>query len=239
MAITTVDGIIRSALSKVLVNNAQDTVSAADTQLAFDALGVLIDALGIERLACYALTTTTHALTGGTGSYTIGTGGAFNVDRPARIQNAFVRVASGSNNVDYTVEIIPQSQWDSIRVKDIAGIPRKLFYDSQYPLGIINLYPAPLLSSYTLYLNSYLPIANYTSTTDAIDLPPDYARMLIYNLAVEIAPDFGVNPDPMVMKIANESKRTLKRINTPDPVAVVDPAVASQRGAWNIVTGGY
>lgn len=239
MAITTVDGIIRSALSKVLVNNAQDTVSAADTQLAFDALGVLIDALGIERLACYALTTTTHALTGGTGSYTIGTGGAFNVDRPARIQNAFVRVASGSNNVDYTVEIIPQSQWDSIRVKDIAGIPRKLFYDSQYPLGIINLYPAPLLSSYTLYLNSYLPIANYTSTTDAIDLPPGYARMLIYNLAVEIAPDFGVNPDPMVMKIANESKRTLKRINTPDPVAVVDPAVASQRGAWNIVTGGY
>jgi len=239
MAITTVDGIIRSALSKVLVNNAQDTVSAADTQLAFDALGVLIDALGIERLACYALTTTTHALTGGTGSYTIGTGGAFNVDRPARIQNAFVRVASGSNNVDYTVEIIPQSQWDSIRVKDIAGIPRKLFYDSQYPLGIINLYPAPLLSSYTLYLNSYLPIANYTSTTDAIDLPPGYARMLIYNLAVEIAPDFGVNPDPMVMKIANESKRLVKRINTPDPVAVVDPAVASQRGAWNIVTGGY
>lgn len=239
MAITTVDGIIRSALSKVLVNNAQDTVSAADAQLTFDALGVLIDALGIERLACYALTTTTHALTGGTGSYTIGTGGAFNVDRPARIQNAFVRVASGSNNVDYTVEIIPQSQWDSIRVKDIAGIPRKLFYDSQYPLGTINLYPAPLLSSYTLYLNSYLPIANYTATTDAIDLPPGYARMLIYNLAVEIAPDFGVNPDPMVMKIANESKRLVKRINTPDPVAVVDPAVASQRGAWNIVTGGY
>jgi len=239
MAITTVGDIITSALSKVLVNNAQDTLSSADTQLAFDALGVLIDALGIERLACYALTTTAHPLTGGTGSYTIGTGGAFNVDRPARIQNAFVRVASGSNNVDYTVEIIPQSQWDSIRVKDIAGIPRKLFYDTQYPLGTINLYPAPLLSSYTLYLNSYLPIANYTATTDAIDLPPGYARMLIYNLAVEIAPDFGVNPDPMVMKIANESKRTLKRINTPDPVAAVDPAVASQRGAWNIVTGGY
>ena len=67
MAITTVGDIITSALSKVLVNNAQDTLSAADTQLAFDALGVLIDALGIERLACYALTTTAHPLTGGTG----------------------------------------------------------------------------------------------------------------------------------------------------------------------------
>ena len=86
MAITTVGDIITSALSKVLVNNAQDTLSSADTQLAFDALGVLIDALGIERLACYALTTTAHPLTGGTGSYTIGTGGVFNVDRPARIE---------------------------------------------------------------------------------------------------------------------------------------------------------
>lgn len=239
MAITTVGDIITSALSKVLVNNAQDTLSSADTQLAFDALGVLIDALGIERLACYALTTTAHPLTGGTGSYTIGTGGAFNVDRPARIENAFVRLSSGSNSVDYPVEIIPQAQWDTIRVKDIAGIPRKLFYDTQYPLGTIWLYPEPLLSDYTLYLNSYLPIATYTSTADAIDLPPGYKRMLIHNLAVEIAPDFGVNPDQTVIKIANESKRLIKRINTPDPVMTVDPAIATKRGTWNIVTGGY
>ena len=239
MAITTVGDIITSALSKVLVNNAQDTLSSADTQLAFDALGVLIDALGIERLACYALTTTVHPLTGGTGSYTIGTGGDFNVDRPARIENAFIRLSSGSNNVDYPVEIIPQAQWDTIRVKDIAGIPRKLFYDTQYPLGTIWLYPEPLLSDYTLYLNSYLPIANYATTTDAIDLPPGYARMLIHNLAVEVAPDFGVNPDPMVLKIANESKRLLKRINTPDPVMTVDAAIATRSGTWNIVTGGY
>ena len=43
----------------------------------------------------------------------------------------------------------------------------------------------------------------------------------------------------MVIKIANESKRLIKRINTPDPVMTVDPAIATKRGTWNIVTGGY
>ena len=61
----------------------------------------------------------------------------------------------------------------------------------------------------------------------------------VNGFAVEIAPDFGVNPDPMVIKIANESKRLIKRINTPDPVMTVDPAIATKRGTWNIVTGGY
>lgn len=51
-------------------------------------------------------------------------------------------------------------------------------------------------------------------TTFAIDdevlLPAGWERMLIYNLAVELFPEYEQQIDPVVAKIADDSKRLIK-----------------------------
>jgi hypothetical protein len=240
MAVTTAGDIVRKALGLILQLGQQDTLSSGDLEDGLDGLNTMLDSWWTERLACYALRTDTLVLSGGVNTYTIGPGGDINSTRPVRIENAFVRTPSGLNSVDYPIDIIGQTQWDAIGVKNITGIPRKLFYNPQYPLAEINLYPAPLSNAYTLYIDSYLRIQSFDNAADLINLPPGYARALIYNLALEVAPAYAATPSALVMKFANESKRVLKRLNSPDMIAATDPALVMNRGGqWNINTGAY
>jgi len=75
------------------------------------------------------------------------------------------------------------------------------------------------------------------STTLAF--PPGYLRAFKYNLACEIAAEFGVEPSPQVQRIAMTSKRNLKRINNPDDVMSIPYAIVGTRQRFNIFAGNF
>jgi hypothetical protein len=70
-------------------------------------------------------------------------------------------------------------------------------------------------------------------------MPPGYLRAFKYNLACEIAPEFGVEPSPTVSRLAMTSKRNLKRINNPDDIMSMPYSLIATRQRFNVYAGNY
>jgi hypothetical protein len=69
--------------------------------------------------------------------------------------------------------------------------------------------------------------------------PPGYFRCFRYNLACELAPEFGVEPSRQVSRIAMTSKRNLKRINNPDDLMSIPYSIVGTRQRYNIYAGNF
>lgn len=235
MSVTTAGDIINKALTEILVLGIQDTITALELGDGLDQLNLMLESWSLERLACYALQQNAFALTSGTASYTIGTGGAINVTRPITLYNTFITF----QGVTYPMQEVDSVTWDNIPYKATGGIPRALWYDSQFPLGVINIYPVPSTAGMTLNLDSQLLLQQFTDVTTLISLPPGYKRALIKNLAVEMCSSYSRTPAPDLVKLAREAKGNLKRINHQQVLSTFDPAILANRAGYNVWGDSY
>lgn len=192
---------------------------ALDADEANDGLVLLNDMLDVwsnDGLMTTANTLESFNLTGAA-SYTIGTGGVFNTSRPLSIISAVVRLSS----VDYPLKIIPLDQYQKeIPIKSITSpIPEYLTYDNGYPLGVITMYAVATAGS-TLRLLSDKPISNLSALATTVDFPPGWKEALKNNLAIRLAPQYGVPVPDDVRQQAKSAMGAVKRsvaINTPMP----------------------
>jgi hypothetical protein len=58
-------------------------------------------------------------------------------------------------------------------------------------------------------------------------------------LALELAPEFNVEPSAEVRRIAMYSKRNLKRINNPDDLMAMPYSLMARRNRYNIYAGNF
>lgn len=138
----------------------------------------------------------------GASFYSIGAGQTLNTVRPSFIRAAFIR----SGNVDYSMECITDEQYESITFKSITSpFPDYLTYDNGYPYGKIRMYPQ-LSPSAELHLLTEKPLTSFATLTTTVDLPPGWNKALRFNLAIDMAPEYGVEVPASVVKGASDSK---------------------------------
>lgn len=235
----TASDIVTRAMKALQSLGAQETPSAADMNDGIAAFNAMLDSWSLDGLNAYRIREDSFTLTIGTASYTIGSGGTVNVTRPLQIRQAYIRDATNNN---YTMRIVPRDIWNRIgnRGTSITSqIPDTLFYDAQYPLGVINIFPTPL-AAYTCFVDSLLQQSTVTAST-TISMPVGYERAMVFGLAVEIASQFGfpipaVGPGQKnVAELAAEALASVKRNNTPEIIAQMDEAIVSRSYAsYNI-----
>jgi hypothetical protein len=229
----TAKALIRKALLKVEAVGYSDVLADDDQRIVdgLEDLNNLISSLNAEGLIIPSLTKISHTLVAGTNNYTIGTGGDINTTRPMSITNAFIR---DSNNYDHHVTIRAISDYAKISSKSTQGRPTKLYYNPTYSTGKIYLYLNPDTAE-DLHMDLMVPLSEISAVGDTVDLPGEFKRMLIYNLALDIAPEADIEDWPELVRIANESKRFVKRLNIqPVPMMTLDSALTGQGRRYNI-----
>lgn len=229
----TLKELIYGALRAVGVISNAETPSADMIADAQTVLNMLLGSWGAERLVPYVTVSESLTLTISKGVYTIGItspASDFPSVRPIRIESAYVTVSG----VDYPVYMTSRDRYNEISAKTTEGTPSKLYYSPEYPAGKIYLYPEPL-AAYTLHIDSWKPMSELTVLTDTINMPGEFIRALRWNLAVELAPEFGKPIDPLIYKQAQDTLTILKRLHS-YPVKEVKHELAT-RQTWDIQNG--
>jgi len=239
---TTASDIITRAGRALCYLGRTEVLSAADATDGLACFNEMLQSWSNETLMSYVTLQRNFSLTSGTATYTIGSGGTINSTRPYDIVSAFLR---DSNNNDYPITIVSRQQWDNIGQKtQTSQMPDTLFYSSEYPLGVINIFPVPLLT-YQVFFNSTLDQVEYSLLTSTLSLPVGYELAYILNLALQMI-SFGFpcllgdREYQRLIDNASSAKANLKRANTKLIVAEYDPAIVARSDAsYNIYSDSY
>jgi hypothetical protein len=239
---TTAADIIRRAAIALGYLGRTETLSAGDANDGLTAFNAMLDSWVGESLMSYVTLQRSFPLVANTAQYTIGSGGTINSARPYDILQAFVR---DSNNNDYPMSIVPRYNWNQIGQKTITSqIPDTLFYDPQYPLGVINIFPVPLLA-YTVYFDSVQNQIDFSDLTTSLSAPDGYERAYVFNLALELMSVgfpclLGPNELARLTANASDAKANVKRQNIKEVKAEYDAAIVSKSYAtYNVYSDSY
>ena len=226
--------IIRGALLSIGVIDANTAPDAAQTEDALTSLNDLIaDWSASQALLSYSSNQENYAFSSSVASLTVGPTGDKVTVRPLKILNPFLRVGS----IDYPNQQIAEAEYYAIPDKSLSGgYCAYLWYDATDINGTIYLYPCGV-SGQTLYWDSVTPLQTFATINDTVTLPPNYLRALRLNLAVELAPEYGVEPSQTLVRLAAAAKRGIKIINLAVPHMTSEAAyLSSYGGRSNIIT---
>ena len=238
MATYTAGDQINRALRLLGVLAEGETPSAATSQDALMALNQMIDSWNTERLSIFNTIDQVFTWPAGEIQRHLGPTGDFVGVRPVLLDDATYYRDPGTN-VSFGIKFINQQQYDGIAVKTVTSTyPQVCWVNMGFPDITLTIYPKPTRELEWHFI-SVQELDRPADLATVMYYPPGYLRAFTYNLAMEFAPEFGVEPSPQVSRIAMTSKRNLKRINNPDDVMSMPYAIVATRQRFNIYAGNY
>jgi hypothetical protein len=203
-----------------------------------------------ERMLIYC-TQTLQLVSTGAQSYTIGPGGDFDTGqpvgsapassvRPPKLESAYlIQPNSNSGNpVSYPLQIMQsRDEFNAIALKQLVSFPQYVFLDTQWPLGIVRIYPVPQASIYSIALSArgQLPPSFAPDGSGNISLPYEYYEALVSNLAVRLRSYFRIPtfPGDDLLARAKGSRAVLRQMNFQVPKLTM-PDDLLRGGVYNI-----
>ena len=235
---TTAGDLINGALRLIGQLAEGETPSAETSNDALVALNQMLDSWSTERLSVFSTQDQVFTWPAGQRFQTLGPTGDFIGNRPVQLDDStFFRDAG--TNVSFGIKIINQQQYDGIAVKTVTSTyPQVIWLNMDIPNIQMYLYPVPTRDLEWHFISVDELVQPATLAT-ALLVPPGYLRAFRFNLAVEIATEFGIDPPANVARIAMSSKRTLKRINNPEDIMSLPYSIVGTRQRFNIFAGNY
>jgi hypothetical protein len=228
--------LIRGSLRLIGALAPGEAPSAAELADGVVTLNQMASSWSLETLMIPAKVREDFTLISGQGRYSMGPGGDFDTTRPVRIENALLQLDGSVPFSELALDIITKEQWAAIPVKNLrSSLPTELYAEGTSPLEYINIWPIPDQAR-SIAIYSAKPLGAFTADT-VLSLPPGYEKALRYNLAIELAPEFGRSVTAEVVAGAQESKSLIKTQNSKPMYLSVDSALLPSRGGFNYIKG--
>jgi hypothetical protein len=235
---TTAGDQINAALRLIGMLAEGETPSANTSNDALNALDQMIDSWNTERLTVFSTQDQVFTWTPNQISRTLGPTGNFVGNRPILIDDS-TYFKDPTNGISFGIKIINQQQYNGIAVKTVTSTyPQVMWVNMNYPNIDMYVYPVPT-KALEWHFVSVTELTQPATLATNLTFPPGYLRCFKYNLACEIATEFGVEPPANVARIAMTSKRNLKRINNPDDIMSLPYSIVGTRQRFNIFAGNY
>jgi len=218
---------------------AEGEVPSSDTAIdALSAMNQMLDSWSIERLSVYNTQDQVFTWPSDQITRTLGPTGDFVGNRPVQVDDSTYFV-DPSTGVSFGIKIINQQQYNGIAVKTVTSTyPQVMWINMENPDISMTIYPKPT-RALEWHFVSVQELTQPATLATELAFPPGYLRAFKYNLAAEIAAEFGVEPSLQVKRIAMSSKRNIKRINSPDDVMSIPYAIVATRQRFNVYAGNY
>ena len=202
-----------------------------DARLAFN---VMLDGWSAQSLMVYATQDQEFSWPASTASRTVGPSGDLTGNRPILVHDSTYFEDTGTE-LSYPVQLINEDLYNMIPDKtSTSSFPEVLWVNMTMPNATLTVYPIP--DACTLHLISAVALTEVTNLSTELSFPPGYLRALVYNLAVELTPELGMQPLPSTQRIAVSSKQVLKAQNSAKDVMSM-PSIFSSNHSFNIYTG--
>lgn len=235
----TVRELIRKSMLLIGAISSGESLSADEASDGLSSLNDLLDSWSTDGLLIPAMVREEFTLVPAQASYTIGAGGNFNTSNPQIIEEARLLDVSGSTPYELPLKIYNVQEYADLTQKTLTtSQPEALYFSRGTPLSTISLYTVPSVAN-KLVLYSRKALTNFTNINNDIELPAGYQRALRYNLALELAVEYGKAPSDYIMMTAQELKAQLMRVNL-DPVYMksdIQGIVQDSQKPFNIYRG--
>lgn len=237
----TANDLIASSLRLIGVLASGETPSASEANDGLTILNQMLDAWNTERLAIFTVQRQVVVPAVLKQAYTVGSGGDFNIPRPSRIERVgVISLTNAAQPLELPLEMLTDVGWEAIPVKNISSsLPLKVWNDLGFPLMTLSFWPIPNVQvNFALY--TWTALTEFPDLVTDETFPPGYLKALRYNLAVDLAPEFGCPDVPAVVAAqAAASKAAIKALNIPLLDLRCDTPLVNQKGGiYNWLTDG-
>jgi hypothetical protein len=112
--------------------------------------------------------------------------------RPLQVYDARARLDSQNET---PCRVLSRSDYFNLSNKRSSGTPNQFYYNPTLEQGRLYVYPIADQVTKQLRLTAYRSLEDFDSANNTPDLPQEWIQALIWNLASEIALEYGVDPD--------------------------------------------
>jgi len=192
-----------------------ETISATQLSFGVDALNPMVKFLMTKGMPVWAIKETTVALsTFSTSTVEIGPSSTIAVAKPLKILQAYRRDTSLTPDVDVPLTILTWEDYNRLSAKEQEGTPSQLFYQPKNYVGSIAIWPRPdtyWTTNGSLIIRYQKLFEDFDAAADNPDFPVEWHEPLAYQLAVRLAPMYGLAPNDRQI-LVQEAGQILKGV---------------------------
>jgi hypothetical protein len=238
----TLQDIVKRALRMVGVKAANESLTGAEGADALVMANDLLELWRLSRTMVYSIDRYVFtSIVAGTASYTIGSAATIPIERPVKIEEAsWLDNTNSDAPLEIPIHVATYEEWQKVPIKSVSTTHSWiLYYEPEVTSGVIYLYPEPSDATYDLVLYVWNPLDAISAISSTVTFPPGYQMALTYNLALNLAAEYGVqNPPQRIAEMAEVTLDFISRVNSPIPKVYPEKAAgAGRRGPWDYRTG--